>query len=72
MPIVICGWTGEELLIDEPGGVAYITHADGMITCVARNEEEALAEYEASHQEAVVVEEVAEDAEYVPLEETEV
>ena len=63
MPIVICGWTGEELLIDEPGGVAYITHKDGMITCVARNEEEAIA-----HQEAMQpIEEVV--AEEEPLEE---
>lgn len=43
MPIVKCGWTGEEMLINEPGGVAYITHADGMITCVAESKEEAIA-----------------------------
>jgi hypothetical protein len=42
MPIVICAWTGEEMLIDEPGGVAYITHADGKITRVATSKEEAL------------------------------
>jgi hypothetical protein len=42
MPIVTCAWTGEEMLIDEPGGVAYITHANGDITCVYKNKEEAM------------------------------
>jgi hypothetical protein len=42
MPIVTCAWTGEEMLIDEPGGVAYITHADGKITKVAETKAEAL------------------------------
>jgi hypothetical protein len=43
MPIVTCAWTGEEMLIDEPGGVAYITHANGDITCVYESKEEAIA-----------------------------
>lgn len=66
MPIVTCGWTGEEMLIDEPGGVAYITHADGMITCVARNEEEATERIE--HAEVPVEEETPTEEE-APLEE---
>jgi hypothetical protein len=53
MPIVICAWTGEEMLIDEPGGVAYITHADGKITRVAGSKEEALAEVEQPVEESV-------------------
>jgi acetyl-CoA carboxylase carboxyltransferase component len=68
MPIVTCGWTGEEMLIDEPGGVAYITHKDGLITCVARNEEEAIAHMEEMHPVEEVVEEVLEDVD-APVEE---
>jgi hypothetical protein len=43
MPIVISAWTGKEMLIDEPGGVAYITLANGDIVEVAETQEEALA-----------------------------
>jgi hypothetical protein len=42
MPIVKCAWTGVDMLIDEPGGVEYITHADGSITCNSANREAAL------------------------------
>ena len=43
MPIVISAWTGKEMLIDEPGGVAYITLANGDIVEVYETKEEAIA-----------------------------